>query len=385
MGDEEAVAGDDPQITQLIRAIISAQPDEAARLLDRPRVLTGEELLRSLCPAGRPGPAVREALAFGPASFVERLLVAGLDAETSWGDAETALITAARHGQVDIVKLLLFHGADPRYVTDRGGSVISFSSTREVTKAIGSYREGAASRYEPIAIPDRRYKGALEYHELTVRLARERHGPREPVAVPPKATLVEVTSVGGRVLLLGVSALMIVGGAAIYAMLFVRSGSLTHATIFALAYGGALLLLLSRVLRSAWTARGAIVLGVALALGPIVGGHMLGYRFLKTMVHQTVRENAADRYPVAWQTLPRDEVYRRWLTTFTPSLDDDVLGYLRAQAAIGWTGWEGGKRLKYHTEQRGVAVWLGWLFHVVLLGGATALAHTLRGIVTQRR
>ncbi len=385
MDDEGAAVGDDPQITQLIGAIISAQSDEAARLLDHPRVLTGEELMIALCPAGRPAPAVREALAFGPASFVQRLLEAGLDPEISWGDAETALITGARHGQVEIVKLLLFHGADPRYVTDRGGTVISFSATAKVAKAIGRYREGAASRFEPIPIPNQRYKGALEYHELTVRLARERHGPKPEPVVVPKATLADVTSVGGRVALLIGSATLILGGAAIYSVLFVRSGSLTHATIFALTYGGALLVLLSRALRATWTARGAIVLGAALTLGPVVGGHAFGYRFLKTMVHETVRENAADRYPVAWQTLPRDEVYRRWLTTFTPSLDDDVLGYLRAQAAIGWTGWEGGKRLKYHTEQRGVAVWFVWLFHVVLLGGATALAHTLRGVVTQRR
>ena len=48
----------------------------------------------------------------GNAAMIEQLLKAGADANTALPEGETALMTAARTGKVDAVKVLLAHGAD---------------------------------------------------------------------------------------------------------------------------------------------------------------------------------------------------------------------------------------------------------------------------------
>ena len=48
----------------------------------------------------------------GNAAIVELLLNAGANANTTWTEGETALMTAARTGSTDVVELLLDHGAD---------------------------------------------------------------------------------------------------------------------------------------------------------------------------------------------------------------------------------------------------------------------------------
>ena len=56
----------------------------------------------------------RQACVNRNAALVEALLKAGADANASRGEGETALMTAARTGNAETVKVLLAHGADPK-------------------------------------------------------------------------------------------------------------------------------------------------------------------------------------------------------------------------------------------------------------------------------
>ncbi len=114
------------QIDRLFEAIFEGRVEDAEQFLNSPEKLTGEELLsaNSAKLFSRPEedigtkPVIREAIIFGLTEYLRRILKAGFDANTSWG-SETALMNAASYGRADIARLLLFHGANPYYETDR--------------------------------------------------------------------------------------------------------------------------------------------------------------------------------------------------------------------------------------------------------------------------
>ena len=66
-------------------------------------------------PAVAPAPTATPlalASANGNARIIERLLKAGVDANSMSEDGETALMTAARNGKTDAVRVLIRHGAN---------------------------------------------------------------------------------------------------------------------------------------------------------------------------------------------------------------------------------------------------------------------------------
>jgi hypothetical protein len=166
---------------------------------------------------------------------------------------------------------------------------------------------------------------------------------------------------------------VVLGTGAFYSLVGVRGGHHGKAIFLAAVHGLALWV----VFRLARCERIPAALGVAAlavsSLGPVVVGHAMGYGDMKSLAHRLVREDTAGRYPGAWKTLDRDELFPRWVGSVTGTDGGGAWGYLRVQAEMGWEGWAGIK-YRVRVDRRGLWVWIAWLGHVVLLALAGTVA-----------
>lgn len=159
----------------------------------------------------------------------------------------------------------------------------------------------------------------------------------------------------------------------VYSLSGIRGGNYGENVILAMAHGF-LMWLVFRLGRCERMPAAAVWLALAIGcVGPVVIGHLLGYRDLQAYAYGLVQEDVSGRYPAPWKSLSQEELFPKWIGTLTGTESDGVWGYLRAQAAIGWEGWEG---LKYRTYvvRTGVWSWAAWFWHLILFTVSGTLA-----------
>ncbi|MFH1632930.1 MAG: hypothetical protein ABIG63_02830 [Chloroflexota bacterium] len=113
---------------------------------------------------------------------------------------------------------------------------------------------------------------------------------------------------------------------------------------------------------------------ITTAAGPLLVGHAMGYGDMHSLAYRLVQEDMSGRYPADWKQLGREELFPRWVGRVTGNEGGGVFGYLRAQAAIGWEGWERINKGRTHIERTGLRVWFAWMWHLVFFFAAGAIA-----------
>ncbi|MEW6302593.1 MAG: ankyrin repeat domain-containing protein [Verrucomicrobiota bacterium] len=403
-GPTEAV-----QLAQLFEAVLAGETEDVQRLLNEPRPLSAAEIFNAANVGSHAAQLVRQGIAFGCVDFVRLMLEGGFPPNTDWGD-DNSLFQAARYGQPEIARLLLFHGADPFTETERGSTALSFASTRAVMEVICTYREGKAAGVKRINPP----AGFRETtpSRPTPRRKREpgppspgrakRERPREqreaPKAPPPAESGIKPPPIpplsaaqpieAGTppsaaqqalrrarwmlALLLGLPVVVLVTGA-LYSLSGVRAGHYGTAILLALFHG----FLMWAVFRTGRCERanGYVILAAVVAgtLGPMLAGHAINYYDLKSYVRRTVQKDTEGRYPSDWKALDDDALFAKWVGQLTGREGGGVWGYLRSQAAIGWEGWEG-KRYRSRVVRTGGWVWFAWGMHGMFFLAASGLA-----------
>ena len=95
---------------EMIEAILQAPSGCDVNIVDGPPMENTYPLLRAIA-ADR--------------SLVERLLVAGADAEVVGWDRESCLTIALVEQDLELIKLLMFYGADPNHLCENNDTVIN--------------------------------------------------------------------------------------------------------------------------------------------------------------------------------------------------------------------------------------------------------------------
>ncbi len=173
-------------------------------------------------------------------------------------------------------------------------------------------------------------------------------------------------------LLVGMPCIVLVTGM-LYSLLGARGGTYGENVLLALAHG-CLMWLVFRLGRCERMPPAVVWLALALGcLGPVAVGHALAYRDLQSLAYQLVQEDVSGRYPAAWKSLSRRELFPEWVGIWTGTRGGGFWDCLRVRAAIGWEGWTGFQYRTY-VVRMGIGSWIAWFWHLVLFAASGILA-----------